>query len=96
MEQTKTICKHNGYPDTCPACKREKDSESPVAACYEFKDADGDALECDCWYWITAHSEGDIWYPVYVSEVYYMMDGKSRRDFNELAHLVVKKAVLPN
>ena len=47
------------------------------------------------WYWVTDPREGDTWYPIYITEVYWMMDGKPNYDFTDLEDLLIEEAMLP-
>ncbi len=46
------------------------------------------------WNWITHPHEGDIWYPVWINETYFLMDGKPR-NLDDLGQLIIKPAVIP-
>jgi len=45
-------------------------------------------------YWVTHLSEGDVWYPIYIRDSDFLLDGKSRK-LSGLENLVVRKAVMP-
>ncbi|MCK5133203.1 MAG: hypothetical protein KAR40_13760, partial [Candidatus Sabulitectum sp.] len=47
------------------------------------------------WYWMTCVSEGDTWYPIYINEKYYLMDGKPRYELDDLKNMIVKPAIMP-
>jgi len=91
-------CPHCGLQfkeDTIVDSEPPTSSRSSVADCYSFKDSDGKRLERDTWYWVASPNEGDIWYPINVQEMGYLMDGNIRYNFEELKDLVIKKASLP-
>lgn len=60
----------------------------------DYKDSDGNSL-FPGWYWVTSLSEGDVWYPINIQEVYWIMDGNIDYDFSKLSDLTIKRAVLP-
>jgi len=46
------------------------------------------------WYWITNPQEGDVWYPIFIREHDFLLDGKSR-PLSQLLCLIVKPAIMP-
>jgi hypothetical protein len=69
--------------------------EDALKLCNQFVDSSSNPLLPNTWYWITAPCEGDIWHPILVQKVYYLMDGKVRHNFHELMDMIVKKAEMP-
>lgn len=53
-------------------------------------------LEKDTWYWYTAISEGDVFYPLYVrSDGVILVDGKEYLK-EDLGGALIYKAIMPN
>ena len=52
------------------------------------------SYEINAWCWITHPQEGDVWYPVFIRDTDYLLDGEDH-PIEELDSLIVKKAALP-